>query len=170
MIHRISFDTKNNLFFLNFINTKSKKNFSAPGFNIYCIDVFKFKKQEINNQNNIQPRSNNKNIRKNNFIPVFCSGDYVTHILWFYLTWRYYKVEKRGYWDEKKFYIFLNFCPQFPFNSAKPRKIAHSHSLISQNVLFSRCDSHSNNNKKPDRLENHTSACSGQDYQVYAGN
>ena len=39
MIHRISFDTKNNLFFLNFINTK--KNFSAPGFNIYCIDVFK---------------------------------------------------------------------------------------------------------------------------------
>ena len=28
MIHRISFDTKNNLFFLNFINTKKK--FSAP--------------------------------------------------------------------------------------------------------------------------------------------
>ena len=37
MIHRISFDTKNNLFFLNFINTKNI--FSAPGFIIYCIDV-----------------------------------------------------------------------------------------------------------------------------------
>ena len=111
MIHRISFDTKNNLFFLNFINTKTF--FSAPGFIISFYLVIEnscFCSLFLFSVNAVRAVITSRTISES----------------------RYYKDEKRGFWDEKKFYIslnvyiftfYLNFkyflakkiCPQFPF-------------------------------------------------------